>query len=68
MATEPGDLEPLDVTCPRCGVTGAERFYGPCATCRSQLRATLGGPPRVVEVADYEPKMNVMPNQVATKD
>jgi hypothetical protein len=30
--------------------------------------ATLGGDARQVEVAAYEPKMNVTPNAVATKD
>lgn len=63
-----GDLAPVTVDCPRCGVSGPERFYGPCSACRAQLRATLGGEGRTVETAAYEPKMNVTPNQVATKD
>lgn len=54
--------------CPRCGATGEGRFYGPCDSCREQLRATLGGAGRAVEQADYEPKMNVTPNAVALKD
>jgi DnaJ-class molecular chaperone len=62
------DLAPMTVTCPRCGGTGDERFYGPCARCRDDLRATLGGVAKDVEVAAYEPKMNVVPNQVATKE
>lgn len=69
---EPTRLDPptdlVDVTCPRCGVTASERFYGPCATCRDALRATLGGVQRDVAAAAYEPKMNVTPNAVATKD
>jgi len=61
-------VAPLDFTCPRCGQPASERFYGPCGTCTEQLRATLGGEAREVEAAAYEPKMNVVPNQVATKD
>ena len=33
-----------------------------------QLRAKYQGQARVVEVAEYEPKMNVTPNAVALKD
>ena len=62
------DLEPLDITCPRCGHAAAVRFYGPCDGCRREMRAALGGERRDVEVAAYEPKMNVVPNAVATKD
>lgn len=58
----------LTVTCPRCGDTGPARFYGPCERCRGQMRAELGGEQREVEAAAYEPKMNVTPNAVATKD
>ena len=58
----------IEITCPRCGSDVAERFYGPCLTCRSDLRARLGGERRDVAVAAYEPKMNVTPNAVATKD
>ena len=64
-------MEPMEtsmITCPRCGVEAEERFYGPCGSCRDELRARLGGEARQVEVAAYEPKMNVVPNQVATKD
>jgi hypothetical protein len=55
-------------TCPRCGGAVAERFYGPCQPCRAQLRAKYLGEGRIVEVAEYEPKMNVTPNAVALKD
>jgi hypothetical protein len=44
------------------------RFYGPCEWCREQLRATFRNEGRVVELAEYEPKMNVTPNAVALKD
>jgi len=62
------DTEPLDITCPRCGKAAAVRFYGPCDGCRTEMRAAIGGAQRDVEVAAYEPKMNVTPNAVATKD
>ena len=61
-------LPPIDFDCPRCGSTSRATFYGPCDVCRDQLRATLGGEARAVEVAAYEPKMNVVPNQIASKD
>jgi hypothetical protein len=58
----------LDVTCPRCGEPRAVRFYGPCDECRVALRSSLGSEGRDVTVEAYEPKMNVTPNAVATKD
>jgi len=61
-------MELLDVVCPRCGGEVRERFYGPCETCRSALRAAVAGEARHVDVANYTPKMNVVPNQVATKE
>jgi hypothetical protein len=65
----PGEAaEPLDFTCPRCAQPTAARFWGPCDTCRTSLREALGGDAREVAVAAYEPKANVTPNQVATKD
>ena len=54
--------------CPRCGGEIDGPYYGPCATCRDQLRASQGGEAREVTAAAYEPKMNVTPNAVATKD
>ena len=71
---EPGRMELptlpdlLDVTCPRCGAEAQERFYGPCTACRAQLKATQGTEQRDVAASTYEPKMNVTPNAVATKD
>ncbi|MGI8664255.1 MAG: hypothetical protein ACR2LQ_13760 [Acidimicrobiales bacterium] len=61
-------LEPTTFACPRCQAEVTEPFYGPCAACRAELRATMDGEARHVEVADYEPKSNVTPNAVATKD
>jgi hypothetical protein len=58
----------LSFTCPRCSTDVEARYYGPCDTCRDVLVTTLGGQARDVEVAAYEPKMNVTPNAVATKD
>ena len=57
-----------DFDCPRCGTTVTQVFYGPCASCRDQLRATMGNAPREAVAIEYEPKMNVTPNHVATKD
>jgi hypothetical protein len=69
---EPSALRPpsdtITVVCPRCGSTADQRFYGPCGACRAELRTRLGGPARDVEVAAYEPKMNVTPNAVALKE
>ncbi len=61
-------METLTFACPRCGLDVTARFYGPCDTCRTDLRATFAGEAREVEVADYVPKMNVTPNAVALKD
>lgn len=60
--------EVLTFACPRCAGQVEERWYGPCTACRSQLRATYAAEAREVTTADYEPKMNVTPNAVATKD
>jgi hypothetical protein len=60
--------EPLVHTCPRCALTVASRFYGPCEACRAELRVIYAGEARQVEVAEYVPKMNVTPNAVALKD
>jgi hypothetical protein len=58
----------MDVRCPRCGRDVDERFYGPCSSCRDELRAAFVRDARIVDVAEYEPKMNVTPNAVALKD
>lgn len=57
----------MEFTCPRCSLPATEEFYGPCGRCRAALRAS-GAEARQIDVAAYEPKMNVVPNQVATKD
>ena len=59
----------MEFACPRCAADGrAARFYGPCDGCRDGLRAKFVRVERVVEVAEYEPKMNVTPNAVALKE
>ncbi|MEL7156103.1 MAG: hypothetical protein AAFN30_05830 [Actinomycetota bacterium] len=62
------DEDRLEFTCPRCHQEVQARFYGPCEGCRHDLRRELSGEERDVEAPDYEPKMNVTPNAVATKD
>ena len=62
------DATSLAFACPRCGVAVDEAYYGPCGTCRDELRASLGGTAREVAAEAYEPKMNVTPNAVALKD
>jgi endogenous inhibitor of DNA gyrase (YacG/DUF329 family) len=63
-----GNVARMQLSCPRCGRDVDERFYGPCSRCRDELRAAFLREARVVEVAEYEPKMNVTPNAVAVKD
>jgi hypothetical protein len=58
----------VEFSCPRCNAPTADEYYGPCATCRDDLNARYAGLERDVEVAEYEPKMNVTPNAVALKD
>jgi hypothetical protein len=58
----------VEFPCPRCAHTVDARFYGPCDSCRDELRAKFVRVERIVEVAEYEPKMNVTPNAVALKE
>ena len=72
-AWQPGAMdaaldELIDCTCPRCDQAVSVRFYGPCDTCRDTLRTEQAGAERAIEVAAYEPKMNVVPNAVASKE
>ena len=60
--------EILGFDCPRCGNRAEEPYYGPCGSCRAELRTTVEATPDDVEVAAYEPKMNVTPNAVALKE
>ncbi len=61
-------MEALSFECPRCSAKVDERFYGPCTSCRGELSAGFSGDGRVVAHVAYEPKMNVVPNQIATKE
>ena len=58
----------MEFVCPRCSCSVESRFYGPCETCRTQLRDQFRQEGRVIELAEYEPKMNVTPNAVALRD
>ncbi len=58
----------LRFDCPRCRREIEERFYGPCERCRDELRAAFSREARAVVAPAYEPKVNVTPNAVATKD
>jgi hypothetical protein len=58
----------MEFTCPRCSAEVSDEFYGPCDSCRTQLRDAFRGRGRIVELVEYEPKMNVTPNAVALKD
>ena len=64
--------EPVPVTqtfdCPRCATEATEAWWGPCTGCRTELRTAYAGLARAVDAVEYEPKMNVTPNAVATKD
>lgn len=58
------------LTCPRCdrGLDDQE-FYGVCGHCAGELRGLYDGAARDdVASAEYEPKMNVTPNAVASKE
>ena len=54
--------------CPRCRREVDERFYGPCAACRGELRTAMAATAREAAAASFEPSMHVTPNAVALKD
>ena len=62
------DLAPETMECMRCHREEPMRFYGLCQGCREELRVKYDRAGVTIEVADYEPKMNVTPNAVALKD
>ncbi|MEO1063903.1 MAG: hypothetical protein AAFZ07_20990 [Actinomycetota bacterium] len=62
------DETPIEFDCPRCGASVSQRYYGPCSGCVAQLVATQRSDGGDYEAAEYEPKMNVTPNQIASKD
>ncbi len=59
---------PLRFDCPRCGRATEATYWGPCGTCRDELAAGSEREGREAAVEAYAPKMNVVPNQVATKE
>jgi hypothetical protein len=61
-------VEMLTFDCPRCHKASEEEFYGPCRSCVITLRAGQQLERTDVKAAEYEPKMNVTPNAVATKE
>jgi hypothetical protein len=62
-------MGPMTFDCPRCGTPAEHDLYGPCDSCRDELRARYTGEARADVAADaYEPKMNVTPNAVALKE
>ena len=54
--------------CPRCGAEVVEVFYGPCAACRTDLRAKLGGRRGADVELEAAERVHRTPNFVATKD
>ena len=68
VVPDPPAPEVLSFSCPRCRSRVDEAFYGPCASCRDQLKLTYTRRARDVVAEEYVPKMNVTPNAVALKD
>lgn len=60
--------ELLSFACPRCQAEVEEMFYGPCRSCVVTLRAGQQLDRTERATSEYEPKMNVTPNAVATKE
>ena len=58
----------LAFDCPRCGRAAVAWYWGPCEACREDLGLRQRRDAREVDADGYEPKMNVVPNQVATKE
>lgn len=61
-------MELITFTCPRCQIETVADYYSPCQTCRDQLRKTMGSAGHDLAAPEYQPKLNVTPNAVATKD
>ena len=61
-------MELMSITCPRCNKEAQVRFYGPCDECRQGVITTMKAEGADMEEVAYEPKMNVVPNQIATKE
>lgn len=73
-------LSTMEFDCPRCKSRTEQEYYAPCEeVCIPELRAQQHWPKpddwkpkadwvKPGEHVPYEPKMNVTPNSVATKD
>jgi hypothetical protein len=64
---EAGHTEATPRTCPRCGTSAVQVFYGPCDACRADLLAKYRVEGRDVAVSAEE-RVHRTPNFVATKD
>ena len=58
----------MDLTCPRCSEAFDGTYYGPCPTCRADLRTAMRRDATPTERAAFEPAMHVTPNAVAMKE
>jgi hypothetical protein len=67
MAAPPVPSSP-SFDCPRCHRAAEASFYGPCPSCRADLRSSLGGEARTIEREAFEPALHVTPNAVALKE
>ena len=69
--TTRGSIPPpstMQFFCPRCKSDVDQDFYSPCEdVCVPELRSQVRGEARRVASEDFEPKVNVTPNSVATK-
>jgi len=61
-----------DLACPRCGAHVEQEYYGPCSSCREELRAAFLKAPAAGDpaghdsvVVRFEPRANVVANHVA---
>jgi hypothetical protein len=61
-------VDDLTIACPRCSASVEVRYYGPCPSCRTELRRTMANVAREVEREDFVPAMHVVPNAVASKE
>jgi hypothetical protein len=62
------EKELLVYNCPRCNMHTEQRDYGPCFRCIEELRVKMNLEKKNDVAADYIPKMNVVPNAIASKE
>lgn len=61
----------VSFVCPRCQEPSKASTYGPCRDCRAELKDAMFSTPNKYTLehsTEYSPKMNVVPNAVATKE